>query len=497
MTNSGKTELTPYQKQMVETKKKIDKYRLNDESFLVASCYKNPELVFEFANNVTLEDFSSNYWKCYWTVVKELVTVKKATVIDELTFNQYLLEHPKVEKVVTEAGGWELVEKAMTYTDDANAKAKYENMKKWSAVYELLKKGFNVADRLSDFADMTIDDIYAYYDATVNTIFSKAETSYATYDIMDGMDEHIRKLDSGANLGFPMSNSTILNNMTGGLRKGTITMIGASSGVGKSLLAFLYTVPQCIKDKTPVCIIVNEESEERWRNELLVYVANQVLGLELSKSELMRGHFNSRQMDVLKQTLKWINEQKEEHLINIVPLERYTVKSALKIMKRYCALGVERFVLDTMKIPADAVGEQPYVKMMQDTIDLYNFVKESVHNLQLTCTAQLTKGATNKRKMSQYDLSMSKNMADVMSLMVFYRPAYADEYAGQKNQLNCWREDGSHRIPFTLDEDKRYLLAFIVKSRYCSSNGDAIVIEWDAGKNKYREIGKCSLMEDF
>lgn len=490
-------ELTVTEQLMADTKKKIDKYRLNSESSLVASLFKDASLVHEYGD-LKLEDFSNNYWRCLYVIARELVTTKHVQNITSVEFGKYLAEHEKLKKVVESAGGWELVEKAVSYIDETNIKSYYDNLRKWTSILALADKGFPIADDLSKLADMTMDEVYCKYDSVLQNVFSHAESNYQSYELMEGIEEYIKSLDAGEDLGYPIAHSDIINNIVGGLRANTITGIGAGSGTGKSWLSWTWVATECIRSKTPLLMIINEESEARYKRELIIYVANQILGKKLTKKELQRGHFNKYQLAILKETADWIREAKESHLITIVPLEKYTCATAVAIIKKYSNLGVKRVILDTFKPSADASNsEQSWKAMMEDSVMLYDTVKEaSGRDIQMLVTYQLNKSASNARKLNNYLTGVSKNIIDIFSLNFMARYAYTDEYAGGKNALNCYREDNGHKIPFTLDPDKKYMLIFITKSRY-SMTGDCIVAEVDMGTNYYKELGFAVIEEEW
>ena len=98
----------------------------------------------------------------------------------------------------------------------------------------MAKEGFPVSDRLSELADMSLDDIYDEYEAKLNHLFINAETGVSSYNLCDGVHELLEELDKGKNVGLPLYNSPILNKEIGGNLEGHITMLGALSGIGKT-----------------------------------------------------------------------------------------------------------------------------------------------------------------------------------------------------------------------------------------------------------------------
>ena len=140
------------------------------------------------------------------------------------------------------------------------------------------------------------------------------------------------------------------------MRLGTMTGLGGLSGSGKSLLAFNYIIPSAIENNFPTVFIINEEDEKRYKKEMIIWVANNIFNANVSKYQLRNGHFGEELMKIFQQCADWIEDKKEEHVLTIVPLQTYSVNLAIKVIKKYARMGVQYFVLDTMKPSANAIS---------------------------------------------------------------------------------------------------------------------------------------------
>ena len=87
-------EQTPYEKEVLEAKKKILKYKISAESNVVAIIYKRPEFIYDCS--LTIDDFSYNAWKVYFKIAYDLLIGEKKNVIDEVTIGVYLEKHQKL-----------------------------------------------------------------------------------------------------------------------------------------------------------------------------------------------------------------------------------------------------------------------------------------------------------------------------------------------------------------------------------------------------------------
>jgi replicative DNA helicase len=154
-----KAKLTPFQEEQSKTLKKIKEYKLEGESGVVSVLYKNPDLLYD--SNLTLDDFDNNVWRVYFTIISELILVEKKMVVDDVTVGLYLEKHDKLRAKYNEYGGWATIKSSEKYTNPENFYGYLTALKKWKSVLALCARGFPVADKLSEFADMTLEEIKA------------------------------------------------------------------------------------------------------------------------------------------------------------------------------------------------------------------------------------------------------------------------------------------------------------------------------------------------
>ena len=488
--------LTTFEKEQIECGKKIQEYKLSSEANIVASIFKNPELIYNI--DLTIDDFSNNIWKCYYAIAYGLILTEKKTSLDEISVGIYLEKHPKLKQKIQEYGGYSTIEDATAYVELKNFDSYVNDLKKFNILLKLLKYGFPISDKLSEYVDKTTDEIYSELEMMLNHTFINTENNVQSYNIFDGMDKYIQDLDEGTEIGMPLHGSTILNSEIAGMHLGTIMGIGASSGVGKSWLAFNYLIPSALQYNERVVIICNEEDENRWRRELLIYVTNNILGHKLQKRELRNGKFSEEVWGWLREATDWIKQRAEEHIVTVIPLQSYNVDLAIKIIKKYSsAFGCRYFVLDTLKESNNSKTDDIFKSMTRDTIKLYDLVKPSNRNLFLMVTYQLNKIANKVRHLTNLEIGMSKSIIDVMSTNILVRRPNYDEFEGEPKAINCYKEVAGARIHFPLRKDSNYFIIFLSKNRYGRSDAFQIVAKIDMSTNEYEEVGACNILEDW
>jgi hypothetical protein len=446
-----------------------------------------------------LEDFTYNEWKVYWTIGKEIVANEDKPHLDDITVGLYLEKHPKLKKKYEEYGGYKTIDKAKTYVKVDNLDGYVKELKKWNVVLELVKKKFPIHDRISDFVDMSAEDIYEEYEAILNHIFINVEYDDKTYDIADGIHELIEELNEGLIVGLPIYGSPILTQEVNGHELGSITLIGGLSGVGKSSLVRNTTLPSILLNEEKIVIMINEEGLKKWQREMLVWVANTIYKTNLQKYTVRDGKYAPELKAFLHKCGDWIEDHKGQIIIK--PFERYTTSQAVKTIRKYSSMGVKYFVLDTFKADSNKTSSDAFwLDMQQGMVSLYDVIKPENKNVHLTVTFQLSKSSAKQRYYTQENIGMAKNIVDVASTCIMIRKIFEDEYEGGNKSIQAYRLEGKNKnskIPVKLRKGKHYQILFIVKNREGATNEYQIIIEHDLSRNIYKEIGIAYIEPDF
>lgn len=485
--------LTPFEQQQRDSAKKVLEYKLGSEASVVSMIYKKPDLLTE--TNLTLADFHNNVWRIYFEVARALILDEKKVALSEIDVGLYLDKHPKLAEKYDEYGGYQTVEDAGAYVDTQNFYGYVSDLRKWNVVIKLIKRGFPCdKERISELADMTAEDVYNEYTVYLNDIFANVDNNVKSYNGFEGMKEFVDELDEGMSVGIPFANCDILNKETGGMLGGNIIGMGASSGVGKSTLSINYIFPSMIKYNLKALFIINEEDEKKFKREALTWYCSNVLKHPIPKRVLRDGGFDKETKEVLYKASEWFEEQKDKHNITIIPLEQYTARIVIKLIKKYTNMLVDVIVVDTLKESYDSRNKESWKSLMTDCVDFYDCIKHT--NTCMIITYQLVK---NKSKyLTNADIGVSKGILDVFSVNLFFRRPLQTEYAGEREELYCYKHGNSNntKIPFKLERDKHYMITFLSKNRNGSSDIQ-IVSEADFSINKYEDLGYAVVQQDY
>jgi len=493
-----KNKLTPFEEELIKAMKKVKEFKVNCESNIISILWKNTDLYFTY-DNLKLKSFSENRWRVYWQIGYDIVIKEKKQVLDDITVGLYLEKHLKLKDKYEEYGGYNYINKAKEYVQINNIEGYIEELNKWNVVLQLLRKKFPIYDRIKDFADMTMNEIYDEYEAVLNHIFINVDGDDKTYDIVDGIDDLIEELDKGIAIGLPLYNSPMLTKEVGGNLEGNITLIGGLSGAGKTTLSRNLVLGNIITHKEKIIIIINEEGKDKWQREYLVWIANNIFKKDLQKYIVRDGKYSPEVKELLKKCSEWA--KKHEKTIMLKPFQKYTTAKAIKTIRKYASMGIKYFMLDTYKADTQTNDKDSYwFNMQQNMVEIYDTIKSESKNVHIWITFQLTKSSSRQKYYTQENIGMAKNIVDVASTCIMIRHLFPDEYSGEKHALYVFRKEGKNgksEIPVSLDKNKNYQILFIVKNREGGTNQYQIVVEHDLSKNTYKEIGYCVVPCDW
>ena len=492
-----KSKKTPWEVECEKTEKKINEILLGVEANIVSTLYVKPDLLYTY--DLSLNDFSSNVWKVFFAIVNDIVTNEDKVDIDELVIEFYLQKHTRLKKKYDEYGGYDTIQQAMSFIKVDNFESQYKELHKWNTIKTMLKQGFPIAQDLSKLTDLSLDNIYDIYNAKINHIFANANCEVKSYDITDGLSEYVDELDKGITSDLPLDSAPILNGLISTFQRGTIASLGASTGVGKTTTLLRLMLPSILSQKKKLLIMLNESNQHQIQSELIIYIANNVFKYDLQKQVLKRGHFTDEVKKIIKETVDYINQLKDQHLITIIPLEKFDVGQCVKLLRKYHAMGVNYAILDTFKTSVGNHKNANWEVQMQDMVALYDTIKPASCNMFLAITYQLAKSSLNVRYLTNNHIGNSKNIADVWDINLMMRKPFQDEYEGGSHEIIYYRLEGVNnrtKIPAKLNKDKNYLIMFISKNRWGETDPYQIIYEFDMSRNILKECGICILVED-
>lgn len=461
------------------------------ESYVVLSLYKNTELYHD--SSLSPDDFHDKTWKFYFTLLKKAVE-DKIKVIDDIVIGLMIGESELLQKMYDERGGYQTISSGIGFVKEENFESYLIDVKKHNALIRLYDLGFPIKDNFEAYKAMPVDDIQNALNAALDTVFADVIIEEPKEDLRDGLWQVVMDAHEGLMRGFPYQ-SKLLTEWTNGQTVGNITMTSANSGVGKTAITLAQILPKMIEEEEKLLIMANEEDSVKWKREIITWVINNVIpDGDLVKNRFMQGSFSKDELAVLKKAVDWLEEKMTKGIISFINFSSFNMKKAIKAIKREDSLnGVKYFVLDTLKLDADAINEnvQAWLQLQQGMVALYDVVKPSARNLHVWVTYQLGKSALLNRHLSQASLGMSKNVVDVVSVLILARKALDSEKEGGRSEVEVTTPTGKIKM----NPDKEYFIVFLGKNRFGGTHRQ-LVFEVDMARNIMIDIGICNIPQD-
>lgn len=486
------SEMTEQQKKD-DFRKMLIESKSTAESYVVLSIYKATEL--EGDAQLEPHDFHQPEWKFYYSLAKSLIKDKKYN-IDDIVLGLRVSENEQLEKMYEEYGGWDTIQKGLSFVKEDNFEGYVRDLNKANALIKLHDLGFPIMDKFEAYKVSSIESIQQKLEEVMATVFANVDSSEKVEDMSKGLWDVVEEADKGENRGFPY-HSPLLNEYVNGQKLGNLTMLSGGSGLGKTFVATAQILPNMIEYNENLLILANEEDSNKWKREIITWAVNNVIdGGDFEKSRFNFGEFTAEELGMLKKGVEWLEARMEEGTIRFINFTSFNMDKAIKIIKREATVNeVKYFILDTLKLDSDAINEnvQAWLSLQQSAVKLYDLVKPSNKELHVFLTYQLGKSSLVNRFLHQGSLGMSKNVVDVVSTLLLFRKATESEKKGGKQEVKVKNKDG--KIVY-MDVDKEYFIFFLGKNRMGATHRQ-LVFEVNIGKNTIKDYGTCVIEQDF
>lgn len=475
-------------------RKELVKAKSSSESYIVLSMYKNTELFFD--SELKTDNFHIPAWKFYFSMLDKAIG-KGNKVIDDIVMGITISDHSeRIQEMYEKFGGWNTIQNGMSFVQEENFDSYITDVRKYNALLSLHDFGYPVQKKYETFKGMNIEEIQSALEGFLHGVFADAEVSEKTEDLRDGLQAIVDEANEGNNQGFPY-HSKMLNDTCNGQNLGTITMLSANSGIGKTFMTLAQILPKMIEFGEKLTIMANEEDSKKWKREIITWAINNVLeNGEFEKKRFQQGKFTKDEYSCLTKASAWLTEKMEKNQISFISFRSFSMKKAIKTIKKQNALyGINYFVLDTLKLDSDEVSknEQAWLELMNSMVRLDNAIKPSGKNVHVWVTYQLGKSAMLSKYLSQNSLGVSKNVVDVVSVLLLARKALETEKEGGKTPVQVKTKEGYLK---TMDPEKEYFIIFLGKNRFGETNRQ-LVVEVDMGRNIMNDFGTCLIEQDF
>jgi hypothetical protein len=442
---------------------------------------------------------------------------KNITIFDDISVQKAINElgfHAHYEKY----GGYETISEIVQETKEKveNVESYISDVKKYNLLRELRDLyGEKVikSEGKYDYHRMTGQQILNYWQDKIHRLSLNIDSEIKEHDLLDGMDILINELDENPDAGMPYYHSKLLNDTTLGWARGTVSVLSAFSGNGKTSFFAEKILMSCIKENEKLAIIANEMSCRDYQKILLI----TILGTELygkigekgfNRKNINKGNFTPEEKEKLNAAVEWINETvNNKQLIKFIPMDDYRYENCEKVMRYYANRGYFRWAIDTAK-PSVGGNDQRWVRFVEDSERLYQLGKKDGNGLNLAqhWNVQSADEAKKFRFLDELCLADGRKIKNVVDVCEHMRPLWADEYEGEKHALDIykWAPDGFNggyckQIISQPKKGKIYYAMFFSKNRRGMSNVtglDVLIYSVDFNSNRWHEVGWAEIKKD-
>ncbi|TVX86011.1 replicative DNA helicase [Paenibacillus agilis] len=518
--------------------KQLSTESYNKEAMLVGILWNNPDM-FDIYNEEKLnkKTFGNVIWAFYMGIARKLHK-ENYSVFDDITVQQAVTEL-KLNERYEKYGGYEIIEELMEETKEAleNFEGYYDEVKKYALLREYYKLfGDKVIEQRDnyDYKKLSRNEISMYWNDKLNNIdIDHNETNIVAYNLLANLKDFINKLDINPDLGMPFYKGRKLTDIINGWATGTLSIIGAFSGNGKSSFVMEKLIMSCIQEGEKLAIIANEMDLEQYQKMLLITVMGAEMyekfkdyfgdKVRFNRKSINKGNFTAEEKMKLELAVEWVEEKIDgnDSLIKLIPLEEYTMDNVEKVVKKFARRGYHRWIVDTAK-PSEGGGSKERWRVFVEDFDrLYKLARKQGGGLNLAMMATVQQADTHVGKywLNEQCLADGKKIKNVADLVWHLRPVHPQEYEGGANELEVinWirksddmfnqdegvdddvsfqTDDGTTLMKqkVTLKQGKVYYLLFTSKNRRGMTNLtglDVLVLEVDFNSNRWKEIGWC------
>lgn len=503
---------------------------IQNEILVVGSFYSDPELFvkngkfvrsnYDFADEVTRFFFEHG----------EIIYAKRNQKMDQTHVNMYFSENEAVFEQYKSYGGWKTISGWKNIASPEDFEKKFDLLKKFSLLREFSRNGFDVQKLMKhrNFNRWNAKKIHSLIRAKVDqistVILSESGIEILNKEMKNVMDDCLERPD----MGLPIFQFPILNDLFRGFRTKTSAAVGMLSNAGKSRFMFSVIAHMSLVQKEKTLVLLNEMSHKDMKLALLTTVINnpafvELHGIELTKKEreLALGLYRDNEGEIIyremdeegsyKETLhefktrlrdlseeyvniekiaRWIEEE-EDGLIYVIDVsDDYSFDNLEhQIRKMNIIHGIKYYFYDTLKTPIDAVGDWAAMKkvatqLSELCVELDMFVYFSI---------QLTDDTNHIEplELNSTNIASAKQIKHILTQLLLFKEIeegeiYKYRYLGLSED---WGDDEEvDMVEKKLDPNKRYYSCVVDKNRAGAKK--KILFALDLDLNIWEEIGE-------
>jgi replicative DNA helicase len=492
--------------------------RLGVEGNTVFSFWKDPNLYNEY-KEITPDNFLTEDARFYFSLGKQLSKLYK--VFDEVSIISYLGDNDTLMNGFNERGGYDVVYNTMEMINMSNVEQYIDVLNRENIILKLHEDGFNLTKEITInnkeiipiklLRKMSAAETLQFFESRISNIGIRVKSNDMEISDLGIEDNFEEQLETGMLMGIPFDiggfsqtdnkeiwASPLLSNISMGINKGELTLIGGFSGSGKTSFSFSNIIMPMVYRGEQVVITANEQRKIAWQILIMIYtLVNHFKYFKLTRKKLKSGQFTDEDRKMIRLAKNFVN-QNYKSSIKFVKTFDYNVRDIVREQKRlHLNEGYSAFLYDTFKAEDSSDIGAARGSMVEDSKALFQFA--SKYNVPQIITAQLATYLEKTSWLTSQTLSSSKQTKEVCSEIFLMRKVvneieldktskyYMNPYRLKRDSSGKWKKD-FFEIDHTLGGQFRIM--FVDKTRN-DEDSVAILYKYDGHINVWHELGYC------
>ena len=504
----------------------FDSTNVQSELLLCGIMYKSPETYIKYGSSIRSKyDFSDPATRFFYDQFEDYYLTFSQD-ISENKVNNFMSQNSERFKQYRAYGGWKTIKSMMDLADVDDSKNVYDTVKKYSLIREYDRNGFPAEKilKFNGFQKLTAGDIYRLMRSKcdkINTVISNVDEPVILTDKTVSMiDNYLDSPEFGITSCFPGFNEYFR-----GYLRSKVLFNGCMSNEGKSRYMTKIICDIALKQRQPIMLLSNEQTENDFHNALVTTVVcnpefQELHGVKIQKPEkeitmglyrsdithefmyrkinkngdfletkeeyMQRIHDESSEYRAVRQVAQWIEDQTINKLIYFLDISSDYSDENLdtQIRKAKICYGCNYIFYDTMK----AWQLEDWTRVKLTATKLCECAKQN--NLYIMASFQLTDGTVfdDIFSLTSNNIGACKGIKTVCDMLTLCKRLNPDEY--YKYQYIPFVEDEAwgDQIPVNLDKDKKYFSQMIDKNRLYE-RGKVLLYEYDLNLNTWINVG--------
>lgn len=401
--------------------------RSGSERALLAICLNDPNVVVEATSSGLSPDmFAVDGNRYIYMAIAYLVANDKP--VDPVSIMS-VFDSEEATMAIEELGGLDYLDAMQQSRIAPNTSLYIEQIKQAAIRREIYVQAERMQKQALEDDTTRVSDYLSRTEAMIQEISLKVETEEEVYkmgsDVNDRLKERAKNptLTPGIVTGMPS-----LDKAMGGLRKKTLSIIGARSKVGKSVVLTNWARKIAVEDSVPVLYIDTEMYNDQQEDRLIAQLSGVPVN-EIASGMFAKDSFHGKAKDKIQriqQATRMIRDGNFYH----VYMPFFTPEILRTIAKQYVIKhGIKVLFFDYIKLPSSEGNNmsQEYQRLGVVTSTLKDIA--GTLDIAVASAVQLNRGAVGAEEIDESMIAGSDRILQLADTLMFLRNKTEEEYA--------------------------------------------------------------------